>query len=135
VLLHPGMFESFPACAGMLSLAPQHIWGYFAFTFGLVRLMALTVNGLSYRTPAIRLLTSFSGVFVWFWITVGLILADIPQMGIIVYGWHMLADMYSAYRSAADTYEAEAQRRLKQLAEQSSIVPGEGSNVSSIRGR
>ena len=58
-----------------------------------------------------------------------MVLADLAQTGLIVYAWHMVADMYSAFRSAQDTYEAEAQRRLKQL---TPLGPGDDSNVRSI---
>lgn len=135
VLLYPSMFTDMEAFAGLLLLAPQHVWGFFAFTFGIVRLMALTINGFWHPTPIIRLVTAFLGVFVWFWVTVGLILTDIPSTGIVIYGWHIVADMYSAFRSAADTYEVEAQRRLRTLAEQNSIVTGEQSNVRSLHAR
>lgn len=133
VLLNPGMFESMAQCQGMLNLAPQHVWGFFALVFGMCRLSALTINGFWYRTPLVRLVTAFMSIFVWFWVEVGLVLAGVPTMGLVVYGMLTVADMYSAFRSAADTYEAEAQRRFKQLA--APEVLGEASNVRSITGR
>jgi hypothetical protein len=134
VLLHPEMFTTLPSCQGMLLLAPQHIWGFLALVFGMVRLSALTINGFWYRTPLIRLATAFLSIFVWFWVEVGMILAGIPQMGLIIYGWLTVADMYSAFRSAADTYEAEAQRRLKLLARSKAPEVREASNVRNISG-
>lgn len=134
VLLHPGMFEALKVCAGMLMLAPQHIWGFFSLVFGMTRLMALTVNGFWYRTPLIRLTTAFLSIFVWFWVEVGMVLADVPSTGLIVYAMLTIADMYSAFQSAVDTYEAEAQRRLKLLAQRPEVT-GEASNVHSIAGR
>lgn len=135
VLLHPTMFTALPQCEGLLLLAPQHIWGFLAFTFGALRLLALTINGFWYPTPLIRLTTAFMSIFVWFWVEVGMILSDVPQMGIVVYGWLTIADLYSAFRSASDTYEAEAQRRFKQLSAQPQSALGEASNVRSIAGR
>lgn len=131
VLLIPGLFMKQQYMAffqPLLVWAPQHVWGFFAFTMGLLRLMALTVNGFWYRTPQIRLLTAFLSTSVWFFIAAGLFQAN-AILGVVVYGWHMIADIYSSFRSAVDTVEAETQKRLRQL----SHVAYEGSqNVHSI---
>jgi hypothetical protein len=86
----------------------------FAFCMGLGRLMALTINGFWFRTPQIRLLASFLSVCVWFFIAAGLFRAG-AALGIVVYGWHMIADIYSSFRSASDVVEAEASKRLRDL--------------------
>lgn len=135
VLLFPRMFEENPACHALLVLAPQHVWGLGAFLAGGLRLMALFVNGLWYRTPAVRWLTTMVSIFVWFCITAAFISSSIVNMGIVVYGCHVLADLYSAYRSATDFIEAEAQRKIRQMGSLSSPVRGSGDNVRSIAPR
>lgn len=131
-LTHPGMFDRNPAFHAMLLIAPQHMWGLITMTIGMVRMMALTINGFYHRTPLARLITSIMCVFVWFWVTTGLVLSRVPNPGVVVYFWHLLGDMYSAFRCASDTYEAEAQKRLRQLQAKDTAVVGGVSNVRSI---
>lgn len=123
VVLHPGLFTgpTGPTWTGLLKLAPQEVWGLGAFVAGSIRVVALFINGKWGLTPLIRVVTSFMSVFVWFWISVGLIKAGIPNTGIVVYSWLMLADMYSAFRAAGDAYEAEAMKRLNLLSEQPNV--------------
>jgi hypothetical protein len=133
VLLLPDLFQR-PGYSvffqAMSNWAPQSVWGLFAFTMGFLRLTALFVNGFWFRTPQIRLATSFMSVCVWFFITAGLWRAAAP-LGVVVYGWHMLADIYSSFRSATDTVEAEAAKKMRQL----TVASEEQSNVRSLSGR
>lgn len=131
VLWYPGLFAALPPTNGLLRFAPQFMWGLVALGFGLLRLIALTVNGFWYRTPMIRLVAAFLCVFVWFMIVVGSLLSPFPSLGIILYGWSMIADMYSTFRSASDTYEAEAQGRLKKMSISTQPV-GDPADVSSF---
>lgn len=135
VLSFPGMFAENPTCEGLLRLAPQHAWGLVAVTSGCIRLCALFVNGMWAKTPAIRWLTSMVSILIWFLITAAFTSSNVVNMGTIVYGWHMLADMYSAFRSASDYIEAEAQRKLKSLSIGEVPTPGEGTNVRPIHSR
>lgn len=126
-LLVPGMYQANEAMHGLLLFAPQHIWGLATMAVGLVRLTALVINGFWYRTPAVRWATSMVSALMWFLVTSALVNAPVLNPGVVVYGWHILADIYSAFRSASDYVEAVAQRQTRnaQLAETS--------NVSSIR--
>lgn len=131
VLLLPGMFtepQYAPFFRGMTLWAPQQVWGMFAFMMGAIRLGALIINGFYFRTPQIRLATAFLSVCVWFFIVAGFFQAG-AIMGITIYGWHMVADIYSSFRSASDTVEAEANKRLR---DRLNVAPEEQSNVSSI---
>jgi hypothetical protein len=133
VLLLPGLFQQ-PQYAvffnSLTNWAPQPVWGMFAFVMGGLRLAALFVNGFWFRTPQIRLATSFLSVCVWFFITAGLVRSG-AVLGVVIYGWHMVADIYSSFRSAADTVEAEANRKMRQL----TVASEEPSNVRSLSGR
>jgi len=131
-LLFPTMFKQNPACYGLLELAPQHVWGLAAVTAGCLRLCALFVNGMWTRTPAIRWLTSMVSIFIWFLVTAAFANSPVMNVGIIVYAWHMIADMYSAFRSASDFIEAETQRKLKSLSVGEVPISGEGTNVRRI---
>lgn len=128
-LLHPSLFYH-PATraffSGMLDIASPPVWGLAALLAGNIRLVALFINGKWGLTPAIRVITSFMSVFVWFYIAVGSYSSGVANFGVIIYPALCLSDMYSAFRAASDAYQAEAMRRLKTLSEQAS-------NVSSIR--
>lgn len=115
VLSFPQMFAENPGAAGLLMFAPQHVWGLIAAIAGSLRLIALTVNGFWHRTPAVRWATSMVSILIWFLITAGMIMSPVIGMGIVVYAWHMVADMYSAFRSASDFIETEIQRKLKSM--------------------
>lgn len=136
VLLFPSMFLDNPACHSLLILAPQRVWGLVALAAGVIRLIALFVNGMWHRTPAIRWLTAMFSILVWFLVTAALTTSHIVNMGTIMYGWYIIADMYSAFRSASDYIEAEAQRKLKDM----SLVniptpPNEDNNVHRLHSR
>jgi hypothetical protein len=124
VILTPNLFHGTmaPAFQGLLAIADQEYWGYGAFLAGNIRLAALFINGQWGLTPLIRVATSFMSVFVWFWISVGLYLSHTPQTGYIVYGGLLLADMISAFRAASDAYEAEANKKLRELSEASNVT-------------
>ena len=124
VLLHPGLFHD-PYYRGMTLFSPQELWGYAAALVGSTRAVALFINGKWGLTPAIRVATCFTSVFMWFWICVGLYLSSTDRASTIIYCGLMVCDIISAFRAASDAYEAEANRRL--------IKPSEASNVTSIR--
>lgn len=113
VLMVPALFAINPACHGLLVFAPQQVWGLASLIAGSVRLTALTINGFWYRTPAIRWATAMMSILIWFLVAAAFIKAPIMNMGALLYGWLMVADMYSAYRSASDYVEAAAQRALE----------------------
>lgn len=127
VSLVPGLFVENHSFHGLLAFAPQQIWGFVALVVGIVRLSALTVNGFWCRTPAVRWATAMVSCLVWFLITAALVNAPILNPGVVVYGWLVVADIYSAFRSASDAVEAAAQRRLRDQE-----IP-EASNVSQLR--
>lgn len=122
-LLQPGMYEQNTAMHGLLLFAPQHVWGLLSLLVGVSRVLALTINGFWYRTPAVRWATSMISALVWFLITAAYFNAPVLNPGVVVYGWLIVADIYSAFRSASDYVEAAAQRQIRnaQLAETSNV--------------
>lgn len=130
VILHPGIFSNPPlkfAMRGLLDLFDEPVWGLGAFTTGFLGLIALYINGIWTRTPLIRLCVSFARIFFWFWITMGLWRSGVAQLGVVLYPWLMVLDVYSSYRASVDVVEAEAQRRMDK-------VIGSHKNVTSLRG-
>jgi hypothetical protein len=146
ILLNPSMFSENPAAHGLLVYAPQHIWGLVSLVAGALRLVALFVNGMWYRTPAVRWLTTMISIFVWFCLAAAYLASPVPTTASILLVWHIVADMYSAYRAATDFIEAEAQRELKRLSALPHPSPnmelealaasiGEGDNVRRFKPR
>lgn len=129
VIAFPNMFDN-STFAGLKLFAPQHIWGLAALLIGLIRIAALAVNGFWHRTPIIRWATAILSIGVWFAISTGMFYAPAVSTGLFIYSWHMVADMYSAYRSASDFMEVEFERRGRSIS-----LQGIASNVSSITGR
>lgn len=122
VLLHPGLFTD-PATAqvfgGLAALSapisefPALVWGGSCFIVGLGRAIALFVNGAWTRTPLIRLIASFISMFIVTQIVIGLWQSGVPNTGLVVYPWFVIADLLSAYRAAVDVVHAEKQREVE----------------------
>ena len=124
LLLHPEVFtnpETGVLFAGMVSLSnyiapyPALVWGGLAFAAGLVRGIALFINGAYTRTPLIRVITSFISMFVLTQIVIGLWKSGVPNLGLVVYPWLVVADLLSVHRAAIDViYAAEQRRGMKE---------------------
>jgi hypothetical protein len=122
VLLHPGLFTDPRTAAvfsGLASISapftdlPALAWGGACFVVGLGRGIALFVNGAWTRTPLIRLLASFASMFIVTQIIIGLWQSGVPNTGLVVYPWFVIADLLSAYRAAVDVVHAEKQREVQ----------------------
>lgn len=135
VLMHPGLFTSPDTAALFSGLAaishplteyPALAWGGSCFAVGLGRGMALFVNGAWTRTPMIRLIASFISMFIVTQIILGLWKSGVPNTGLVVYPWFVVADLLSAYRAAVDVVHAEKQREVqketRRAARQSSLA-------------
>lgn len=133
VLAFPTIFELNPAMTGLAAIMPQQVWGLVALGAGIIRLGALLINGMWYRTPTIRWSCSMLSVLIWFIMASVFFRSSVPNTGVIIYGGLMIADMYSAFRAASDFVEAEAQRKLKQLSV--ATADAGSSNVRSLSAR
>ena len=120
ILLHPEVFTQSATAtvlAGLTSLSdktgypPAAIWGGGALVCGMLRAFALFVNGAYARTPIIRAVCSVASAFLFAEITLGLWRVGIPNTGLAVYGWLVIADLASAYRAGMDITFAETNRR------------------------
>lgn len=122
VLLHPELFTQDATAqvfAGLAALTdsfspyPALVWGGLAFAVGLARAVALFINGAYVRTPAIRVVTSFVSIFILTQICLGLFDSGVPNTGLVVYPWLIVADLISAYRAAVDVVYAETVRKTE----------------------
>lgn len=122
VLLHPDLFtnpETASLLAGLADVSapftayPALAWGGACFLVGLTRGIALFVNGAYTRTPLIRLIASFASMFIVTQIIIGLWKSGVPNTGLVVYPWFVIADLLSAYQAAVDVVHAEKQREVE----------------------
>lgn len=119
VLLNPELFtdpasaiffEGLRATAQPISEFPALVWGGICFVVGLGRAVALFINGAWTRTPFVRLIASFVSMFIITQIVLSLWDSGVPNTGLVVYPWLVIADLLSAYRAAVDVVHAEKQR-------------------------
>lgn len=122
VLMHPAMFTDEPTAqlmAGMAAISapftiyPALAWGGSAFATGVARTLALFVNGAYTRTPLIRVIASFVSMFISTQIVIGLWKTGVPNMGLVVYPWFLVADLLSTYRASVDAVHAEKLRQAQ----------------------
>ena len=95
----------------LLLLAPETVWAAWAISLGLLRIVALYINGNWYRTPAIRLLCANIGM-TW-WLVLGFMLRMAFDSGPIpaFLAWFPVFigfEAYAIYRSAQDCYHSGA---------------------------
>lgn len=122
VLLHPGLFtspETISLFSGLKAISdpftpyPALAWGGACFLVGIARAVALFVNGAWTRTPLIRLVASLLSMFIVTQIIIGLWKSGVPNTGLVVYPWFVIADLLSAYRAAVDVVHAEKLREVQ----------------------
>lgn len=90
--------------------------GLMAIFTGMIRACALFVNGAYEKTPLIRLLTAFASAYIWTSILVGFFVINIPNTGLVIYPWLVVADVISGYRAGYDLVIAESiARKVRSL--------------------
>lgn len=116
-VLFPEIFTQ-PATAalvrGMIEMAgnfpPSAVWGLTALSVGVVRAVALFINGAYTRTPLIRVLMSFASSFIFTQVSIGFLKSGVPNWGLVVYPGLVVMDIVSVYRAATDMVYAEKTR-------------------------
>lgn len=108
----PTMFDRNPIYFhGMTNFALQPTWATLFLTCGIVRIVALYVNGRKPITPYIRMAFAFVSCFVWYQTCISLFASGVPGLGWAVFPWLTALDMYNVFRSSADAREVFDKRR------------------------
>lgn len=95
----------------ILKLAPEDTWGIIATAIGLLRLVALVLNGSFYKTPLIkyapygRLAGAFTSCFVWMQTTLALVKYGDISLGLSIYPVFLVWDMFIVFHTARDTID------------------------------
>lgn len=97
-----------PTFSGLDRIAPQLAWAVAATLVGLVRIVALFVNGAVRRSPHLRMIGAFLSIFVWVQLCLGVTFSDLVGPGIAIFAWLAVADIFNVYRAAADAHASDA---------------------------
>lgn len=115
IITHPQLFTA-PATkelfSGLARVAeffgqPPLAIGALALFTAIVRAAALFINGAYQRTPLVRLLTALASAYIWTTIVIGYVIVNTANTGIVIYTWHVIADIVSCYRAGYDLVIAE----------------------------
>lgn len=96
-------FSTSPAYIGMARIASEQTWAVACTIIGVLRLVALTINGLWVPTTYhLRSFASFISCFIWTQILVGVMISGIAGLGIAVFPWILIWDIITCHRTAVD---------------------------------
>ena len=115
LLRWPDMFVTYHAFYALLGeIASAETWGVLCVTIGVLRLVALTINGTfpKFRwSPHIRFLMALASCFFWFQITLALLVSHMATTGLAVYPHLFLFDLYNVFLSASEAGMVERAAR------------------------
>jgi hypothetical protein len=112
-------FETFQGNAyrALAQIAPENVWGVFSFSVGVMRMLALWVNGSHRATPALRMVGAIGGVCwwisLWYMLLLSATWSTLPAGIIAFYPVNIAFELYSAYRTGIDAYDSATFKRLK----------------------
>ena len=104
--LNPHVFDQ-PHHAAMRRTAPQGVWAVVVLGVGVIRFMALVINGAWRASPHVRAACAFLSCFVWLQITLGLASVNLVTTGLAIYPWFLMLDTYNVFRASADARLAD----------------------------
>lgn len=116
ILLHPSYdFTLSNTWASLFVHVSPKLFGSACLAVGLIRFAALLINGLWWRTPFARLVTTFAANLLWVCIVFGLVASDTLNTGWAIYPACVVAELYNAFRSADDSRKSWAARKAARL--------------------
>ena len=113
ILAWPQLLHTFRYLV-LLRIAPAYVWGPVCLMIGVGRIGALTVNGTfpSFPwSPHLRLLMAGLSAFVWFQITLGVLVGCEPTVMVAIFPQLFVFDLYNLYLAAAEAGAAERLHR------------------------
>ncbi len=103
----PEIFSS-PYFFVMNSMASQETWGSVLLCIGGLRVVFLFINGTMPRTSSyLRAAGSFLSCFAWFSICFGLATNQVAGLGLSVFPWLLVGELYSLHRASTDARLAD----------------------------
>jgi hypothetical protein len=107
-----------PTFSGLRFIASQGTWAAIATLLGVIRLVALFVNGAVRRSPHLRGFCAFVSIFIWVQLSLGVLVSDYVGPGVAIFPWLALADVLNVYRAAKDAHTSDhtAEQRRRSAA-------------------
>jgi hypothetical protein len=121
-LFNHAAFATNPAWRAMARFADQETWTLACLLVGGARLVALMINGLWFRTPAVRALMALLSCFFWWQIAVGLF--SNAGIGAALMPWFFVFDAYNGIRVGREAGLSEYFHQMKKTAEARSNARG-----------
>lgn len=116
ILLHPDYNPAGTTWgSGLFVTIPHELFGRACLVVGLIRFTALLINGMWWRTPFARLITTFAANLLWVCIVFGLVSSDTLNTGWAIYPACVIAELYNAFRSADDSVKSWRSRKAARL--------------------
>ncbi len=116
ILLHPEFDAARSTWAtGLFIQFSPDLFGRACLVVGLIRFTALLINGMWWRTPFARLVTTFAANLLWVCIVFGLVASDTLNTGWAIYPAFVVAEFYNAFRSADDSMKSWRARKAARL--------------------
>ena len=115
MVFNQGLFESSPSWAGLGAVASQATWGNALVIVGTVRLVALLVNGMYWRTPHARCLMAFVSCYFWWKFSLGLI--GTLSFDAALVPLCFIFDVYNGIRTGREVGVSEFVVRMRRKAE------------------
>jgi hypothetical protein len=102
-----------PIFSQLRAYGDDTFWGTVFLIVGLLRLLALYVNGSWMPSPWVRMITAMASAIIWGLITLGLFIQNNAYLLLAVFPWFILADIYSVGRAASDARLSRDERMNK----------------------
>lgn len=107
IVLLPFDAFSMPAFAGFVKIMDEEAWGAIALICGMIRLLALAVNGAWRPTYLLRGITAVGALFLWLLILIGFLSNGVLGTGLGVYSVLALFEVVNLFRVATDAAIAQ----------------------------
>lgn len=83
-------------------IGAETLWTWACLVIGVARLLALYVNGAWVPSPWVRLACSLLSALFWTQLVLGLVGVPTVPLGLGIFPWFVVADLYSAMRAGQD---------------------------------
>jgi len=116
VLVVDRMFDQTFAWQMMAAMADENAWGAGAVAVGVLRLIALLLNGTfagswySTYSPHVRAAMSMASCFLWLSISIGLLFSGSASTGMVIYPHLFFLDAVNYYRAMGDVGLSAAEK-------------------------
>lgn len=101
------LFETSHGLKILTRILPHTLAAGLILTVGVIRTMALVINGAWRASPHLRALCAFLSTFVWLQIVFSLFTGNVIVLGMAVYPWFLIMDIGNVFRAAADARIAD----------------------------